>query len=190
VGRLHGGLPQGDQRGSDTRGNRQVPEPKTARTASWHTVTAPDAAVCMVVPTTLLTTLGSTGPTTKIVHTASTARNEQSRPEKCPKTTGRADNKATTKFEATPDPGSNAGLQGTEKGRRTHHLPTGPPGKTGTRPKVTGGNQHACPRGQGTGGSNAYWTSRDYGITGYRYFNTGRYGDIILFLLEAFHRGQ
>ncbi|XP_060854735.1 uncharacterized protein LOC132932391 [Rhopalosiphum padi] len=150
-----------------------------SRTASWHTATA----VRTVAPTTPPTAHGSTGPTTKIVLTASIARDEESGPEKCPKANGRTDdNSATTKFEATPEPVSNAGIPGTEKGRQTHHLPTVPPGKTGTlnhptgtRPKVAGGNQHACPRGQDTGGSNAYRTSRGHGTTGHRHFNTGRY---------------
>ncbi|XP_060835411.1 mucin-2-like isoform X2 [Rhopalosiphum padi] len=108
---------------------------------------------------------GSTGPTTKIVQTARSARNEESGPAKCSNNnTGRTDdNSATTKFEATLEPVSDAGIPGTEKGCQSHHLPTVPPGKTGTlnhptgtRPNVAGVNRHACPRGQDTGGSNAY----------------------------------
>ncbi|XP_060854570.1 uncharacterized protein LOC132932285 isoform X2 [Rhopalosiphum padi] len=92
---------------------------------------------------------GSTGPTTKIFQTANTARDEESQSKKCPKAT---DNSAITRLVATPEPVSDCRIPGTEKGRKTHHLPTVPPRKTGTlnhptgtRPKVAGGNDHACP---------------------------------------------
>jgi len=74
VGRSHGGLPQGDQREPDNRGNRQVPEPKMARTTSWRTTTNPHATVRAAAPTSPLTIDGSTGTTTANVDNFNTAR--------------------------------------------------------------------------------------------------------------------